>query len=321
VGSCTHDWTVLGAWTGPDVPGCTAPLLLACKACGEARGIRCGTSRASKCEGCALVYRGRVGKVAGSGLVTGVRGLFLTLTAPGAVEHRLPSGRVCPCTPVEGTDLAEWNAGASARWNRFLRDLSRLMKADLVVVGEDGREHVRQGVSYFRATEVQRRGALHYHVLLRRVDGRPVTLARADVRRLAIRHRFGHSVDVQRLEPGHAVYVAKYVAKSADGRQDVPWKGERWKPVPGYRVSKRWGLLFNDAGEIVGQTSRQMVTTPTYRTWSASRTWGTGMAAVKAAQAHYVQVLAALPCWSETGAPAFWRCLEVPAMPGGVPPD
>lgn len=316
---CVHDWTVTGAWVvgaplrpgdpssnRQPVAGCDAPLELACRVCGDCRGIRCGTSRASKCEPCAAVYRGRVGRVAGSGLVVGVRGLFLTLTAPGAVEHYAPDGSLCGCTPVGGADLAEWNARASLRWNNFVRDLSRALGADYFV---DGRR--RQGVTYFRAAEVQRRGALHYHVLLRRVDGRPVQVSKSTVRALAIRHGFGHSVDVQRLEPGHASYVAKYVAKSADERRDVPWR--LWRTPRGFRQDAETGLWVNPrTGEV---RDPELVTSPSFRTWSASRTWGLGMGEVKADQQHHVLTLAELPRWKDRAVPRAWAALAVPVRP------
>lgn len=317
---CDHSWMVTGWWQGPPVEGCDQPLELACRTCDKRVGIRCGSSRRSRCEPCATVYRGRVARVAGSGVVVGLRGVFLTLTAPGAVAHARPDGELCRCTPVGGTDLAAWNASAGTRWNNFVRDLSRYLGADYFVVDDEGRRRRRLGVSYFKATELQRRGAIHFHVLLRRVDGRPVKIARKKVRRLAIRHGFGHSVHVRRLEPGHASYAAKYVAKSSDERGDAPWVC--WR-APGlrspWRVDQATGnIVHKRTGEVGGRA--RLCTRPTFRTWSCSRSWGTTMGEVREAQQHHVLTVAQLPAWSDVPADRAWGRLFGPPRPVGASP-
>lgn len=266
---------------------CDQPNVLRCRECTRTILAVCGTARASQCSPCSVVYRGRVARVAGSGYrYSPDRAYFLTLTAPGAAPHRLPSGQRCPCTPVGGTDIGRWNGSSSVRWNRFLRDLRRLL-GDL---------------DYFRAVEVQRRGALHLHVILRlSALSRPPALSA--IRRLAVHHGFGHSVDLQGLSAaavdaagGPAGYVAKYVAKAADQRCDVPWRGTRRQQ--GRVVHDRHGEVYGYAypnGDLEDRSRRVVFSMkPTYRTWSASRGYGESMAAVRAAQSHWQAVMASL---------------------------
>ena len=330
---CDHDWSTTGFWSalddehaGPGTGlGCVQPLRLECRGCGERRRMACGTARASKCEPCAAVYRGRVGLVAGSGLVVGRDGLFITLTAPGTRPHKRPDGTLCPCTPAGGVDMADWNATLGKRWNRFLRALDRYMGSAEFTYDEGGHRRERLGLRYFKAVEVQKRGALHLHVLLRRADGRAAAIRKKKLRRLALRFGFGHAVDVQAVQPGHAAYVSKYVAKSADDRHStvVPWRTMKYvKPRDGrFAVDKRSGwIIERSTGEVVGPALRAESAQPTFRTWSAARAWGMGMAHVKAAQQHFVQVLSAVPVWEvgkvqvRTFSEAFGRTLA------GVPP-
>jgi hypothetical protein len=287
-----HGWKFAGrqGLTPADALGvpCDDPFRIAC-GCGESRWVRCGTSRASRCKPCSAAYRGRVGRVAGSGLVLGRAGLFVTLTAPGGAAHRLPDGRRCACTPPGGIDLAAWNAGAGKRWNEFVKALRR-------EYGE---------LEYFKAAEVQRRGALHFHVLIRAPRGAGVlVVSQRRVRELAMAYGFGHAVDVQPVQPSHAGYVAKYVAKSADDRGSVPWRGWRHQ-------TKTTRSVDVTTGELSSGETRRLVPSwaPTFRTWSASRRWGTSMRAVRAAQVHYAAVVAVLPSWSDRAPSPGWAML------------
>lgn len=71
------------------------------------------------------------------------------------------------------------------------------------------------------------------------------------MRELAIKHGFGHEVDIQAVKgEGAAGYCAKYVSKSADDRDELPWvdraTGERLRGVGRYRPwssSRRWSAL------------------------------------------------------------------------------
>lgn len=207
---------------------------------------RCSNHRESKCRPCATRYRRRVQAVAADGLYR--RGGFyylLTLTAPGSAAHSLPSGRRCRCTPAGGVDLARWNADAGRSWNRLLLAVERQYL-------------VRP--RYFRAAEVQERGAIHHHVLVHS----PRKLSVRTLRPLAIAAGYGHEIDLQPLTPGSrkaAFYVSKYVTKSADLRAEVPWWGQ---------------YVEQGTGEVLyGHTAA------TFRTWSQSRSWGSSMASIR----------------------------------------
>lgn len=184
--------------------------------------------------------------------------VLLTVTAPGEQEHLLRDGSLCPCTPVGGISVAEYNATASERFNRLMQALRRkygeeLQYARAAEVQDGKRRHDGQG-----------RGALHFHVLLRLDHPRRLLqdFKPSDpycvLRQLVESHGFGHAVDLQEVPESVASYCAKYVSKSADDRQQMPWLDRR-------------------TGEIVEGNGR-------YRTWTASRKWGLTMQAVRAAQ-------------------------------------
>jgi hypothetical protein len=117
------------------------------------------------------------------------------------------------------------------------------------------------GLEFFRGVEVQDRGALHDHMIV----WSPTPLRIKDVRAIAIRAGFGHSVDLAPITSVKQVtyYVSKYVTKATDQREDVPWWGE---------------VIDYDTGEVT-----EDLVDGRYRTWSCSREWGLSMAAVRAA--------------------------------------
>ena len=309
--TCVHAWGFGGREGVSEAAklavDCECPYWLRCSLCGGMRLVRCGRPSVRSCGPCGDRNKSRVRRVAMSGYARGVDGLFVTLTAPSWVQHYLPNGDACNCTGGDCPDLASWNAGAGSRFNRLMQDLRRLL-------GED--------VQYFKCAEVQRRGALHYHVLLRGdpdACGRPaLALSKVELRRLAVSHGFGHSVDVQAVEPRHWGYVAKYASKAAGDRLDVPWRGLRW--VGGFRYIERVDTVSGECYVIrVGTKEREQVPSAraTYRTWSASRRFGDSMAFVRAAQGHFSALLAALPAWDGLlgGVPASWGFVTVPARP------
>jgi hypothetical protein len=169
------------------------------------------------------------------------RVFMVTLTAPGERQHRDRStGRLCPCTPPGGVNLATWNATAGRRWSDFVTYLRRQL-------GE---------VQYAKAAECQRRGAVHFHALIR--CDKDLTRRVRALRRLAVHLGFGHELDVQSVEGMRAAgYCAKYASKATDDRQACPWADRR-------------------TGEV-GTAMR-------LRTWTASRSWGTTMATIRAEQ-------------------------------------
>lgn len=268
---------------------CDQPLRIV-RGCGAVEVWACQNHRESKCVPCSWRYRRRLARIAEAGSRPTGWLYLLTLTAPGVAQHTMPSGDVCPCTPAGGVDLAEWNAGAAAAWNR-MRTRLRAEVPDL---------------QYLRAVEVQKRGALHLHVIV----WSPVPLDKARLRRLAIGYGFGHELDLAAIVPGsrrHAYYVSKYVTKACDSRDEVPWRAD---------------VADERTGEI-----RRLRTTATYRTWSASRGWGLTMrecreaarkareAAAAAAGQAVSQVLG-----GESAAPAGSAVLPSVSVPAGVGP-
>jgi hypothetical protein len=178
--------------------------------------------------------------------------------------------------------MGAWNASASAAWNRLRLALSRVTDLE-----------------YFRAVEVQRRGALHLHVIVWSADPLDVR----EVQELAIAAGFGCSVDLKPLRPEHARYVAKYATKGADARHVVPWR----------RIVQ---VLDEETGELLDLVNCD----PTFRTWSSSRRWGLTMREIRAAhRAHVARSLVARPAdagstdtltpWSSTS-PAAGRVPE-----------
>ena len=129
---------------------------------------------------------------------------------------------------------------------------------------------VAPDVQFMRGCEVQDgkrradghgRQGLHDHVILRTRHALDEKL----IRRLAIQAGYGHSVSVDDMQPGserEAAYVSKYISKSADARWTVPWRAD---------------VVDIETGEV----SRRLVKAR-YRTWSASRRWGTTMAQLRA---------------------------------------
>lgn len=270
-----HRLLVVGYLRGPRPDGldCQRPLRVVCRDCDHRTAWACAGHRESACKPCATRYRTRVRTVAASGLRRSAGFLyFLTLTAPGAEAHCLRAGCSgagdglgcrhprCPCTPVGGVDLAEWNTSHSARWNRLRTALRRDYP----------------GLQFFRGVEVQnRRPALHDHAMV----WSPTPLHVGDLpglpglRSRAISAGFGHSLDCPPVDPGSrkaAYYVSKYVTKATDLRESVPWIGET--------VDTRTGEVTR--GLVPGR----------YRTWSMSRGWGSTMAEVRQAAAGYARL-------------------------------
>lgn len=239
-------WQVIGR--APARENCDAPLIMTNGP--QVRVQRCRASSCERCKPCGETYRRRVRRVAVDGchLYTGSTIVMVTITAPGNHQHTMPSGDVCPCTPEGGVHLAEWNGTCSGRFSRFVEDVRRMTGVKL---------------QYFRAAEVQKRGALHFHILFRVPPGHRIRLSAQSVRRLAMKHGFGHSVDVTGVSAeaaaGYASKAAHYASKTAGDRASMPWMHRR-------------------TGEVSDGYGR-------YRVWTSSRDWGVTMADVRAAQA------------------------------------
>jgi hypothetical protein len=253
-----------------------------------------GNRRASRCPSCAETYRAdtyqlvKAGLVGGKGVSPEVRShprVFATFTAPsfGAVHHRVvgPHGKVRRCRPhgqarcrrrhrendpllgqpldpdrydYEGAVV--WNAMAPRLWEKTMDLLTKeLAKA----ADYRNRDFARLGRrSFGKVCEVQARGLVHYHSIIR-LDGvdpthpgavvPPGVWASVDVLERAIRAAaaralvmapdgrkicWGEQVDIRPVDAlgadeslsdeAVAGYIAKYATKSAEctGTVDSP---------------------------------------------------------------------------------------------------
>jgi hypothetical protein len=156
--------------------------------------VACGNRRASRCPACAWTYAGDTYHLIRAGL-TGdpdkgtphtVRDhprVFATLTAPsfGPVHNR-PANRPCRCgtqhredapelgTPLDPTtyDYAGavlWNNHASDLWRYFTIYLRREIAKRAGLTQKDAHEQSR--VSFGKVAEYQKRGAVHFHAVIR----------------------------------------------------------------------------------------------------------------------------------------------------------
>lgn len=263
-----HRYHYGGMAHGHELPKCRRPKWMCCN-CGHRQLVRCRSGNERACPPCSETYRRAVLVIAGSGYVRADREavVFLTLTAPGDRQHTIRAGVACPCTPPGGIDLARWNGEAVHNWNRLRQAIERSTGVRF---------------SYFKAAEVQERGALHLHVIAR--FERPVILRKTKLRYLAMRHGFGHAIDVQAVRGDKvAAYVAKYVTKATTERRRVPYCHRRTGELgPG-----RW------------------------RAWSSARSWGMTMCQVRRAQERWARLTAA-QAEADTATPAGAAGLLIP---------
>jgi hypothetical protein len=239
--------------------------------------VACGNRRASRCPSCAWTYAGDTYHLIRAGITGDERKdvpdsvrehprVFATLTAPsfGPVHNRPDSGR-CRCgavhaegDPLLGTALDPgrydyasavlWNNHAGDLWRRFTIYLRREVASRAGVTQSALRELCR--VSFGKVAEFQKRGAVHFHAVVR-LDGpggpdspppawATVALLDSAIRAAAARVvvlvpaadgqpartlRWGSQVDVQPIgalgrdeltEEAVASYVAKYATKAAE---------------------------------------------------------------------------------------------------------
>ncbi|OXS33069.1 replication initiator [Streptomyces sp. XY006] len=265
--------TVLHAYTTAQEPG------------GMLR-VACGNRRASRCPSCAWTYAGDTFHLIRAGLVGDpdkgtprtIREhprVFATLTAPsfGPVHNR-PGTRPCRCgrrhaedAPELGTPLDPesydyagavlWNNHASELWRYFTIYLRREIAKRAGLTQKDAHEQSR--VSFGKVAEYQKRGAVHFHAVIRfdgpdGPDSPPPAWASLDLLTDSIRAaaarvavdvppggdqpartlRWGTQLDVRPIkafgdgseitELAVASYVAKYATKAAEttGATDAP---------------------------------------------------------------------------------------------------
>ncbi|MEU8964838.1 replication initiator protein RepSA [Streptomyces sp. NPDC048491] len=159
--------------------------------------VACGNRRASRCPSCAWTYAGDTYQLIRAGLAGDDRRdvpdtvrdhprVFATLTAPsfGPVHNR-PGRGVCRCGTAHATDdpalgtaldpttydyaaAVLFNNHAGGLWMRFTTRLRRELASRAGVTQRELKESAR--VSYGKVAEFQKRGAVHFHAVIR-VDG------------------------------------------------------------------------------------------------------------------------------------------------------
>ncbi|MGW0168714.1 replication initiator protein RepSA, partial [Streptomyces sp. NPDC003343] len=159
--------------------------------------IACGNRRASRCPACAFTYAGDTYHLIRAGLAGDDRRnipatvrdhprVFATLTAPsfGPVHNR-PDRGICRCgthhtadDPTLGTALDPatydyagavlFNNHAGQLWMRFTTRLRREIAVRAGLTRRELPDHAR--LSYGKVAEFQKRGAVHFHAVIR-IDG------------------------------------------------------------------------------------------------------------------------------------------------------
>ncbi|WP_226487155.1 replication initiator protein RepSA [Streptomyces parvulus] len=242
--------------------------------------VACGNRRASRCPSCAWTYAGDTYRLIRAGLAgdedkeipATVRNhprVFATLTAPsfGPVHNRPDHGR-CRCGTRHASDDSAlgtaldletydyagsvlFNNHAGDLWQRFTNRLRREIAARAGLTQRELKECAR--LSYGKVAEFQKRGAVHFHAVIR-IDGAEgpdsaapswaSTRLLSDAIRAAAHHsyttvsvpasgdqparrfRWGRQLDVRPVkafgdgsdltEQAVASYVAKYATKAAE---------------------------------------------------------------------------------------------------------
>ncbi|MFF0512350.1 replication initiator protein RepSA [Streptomyces sp. NPDC004250] len=227
--------------------------------------LACGNRRASRCPSCAWTYAGDTYHLIRAGLAGADRRdipgtvrdhprVFATLTAPsfGPVHNR-PDNGTCRCgtrhtpdAPVLGTALDPteydyagavlFNNHAGQLWQRFTTRLRRELATRAGLSRRELPDHLR--VSYGKVAEFQKRGALHFHAVIR-LDGpdgpgtTPPTWATVDLLTDAIRAAAAHS----------------YTSVSVPAAADQPARTFRW----GTQLDVRPVMAFGDGSEVTEQ--------------------------------------------------------------------
>lgn len=280
---------VLSAFDSRDLPG-------------QELHVPCGNRRASKCPACSRVYARDTFELIRAGVAGGKQVpdtvadnpmVFLTLTAPSfghvhgtrdgqrcrprdkaqRCEHGRPIGCMAShddddpaigapiCVDCYDLDTAiVWQWFAPELWRRFTMSLRRAVASHLGVSDSRLKDHAR--VQYAKVAEPQRRGAMHFHALIR-LDGptaegigapAPANVAAGDLARIAQQAarqveytapavddtdrarvlRFGTQIDARAVRTG--------------SRPDAPGEHLRAEQVAGY-IAK---YSTKDAGTTAG---------------------------------------------------------------------
>ncbi|CAM5430148.1 Replication initiation protein OS=Streptomyces albaduncus OX=68172 GN=FHS32_006494 PE=4 SV=1 [Streptomyces griseoloalbus] len=227
--------------------------------------LACGNRRASRCPSCARTYAGDTYHLIRAGLAGDDRReipatvrdhprVFATLTAPsfGPVHNR-PDHGVCRCGTRHAPDAPElgtaldpdtydyagavlFNNHAGQLWQRFTNRLRREIAARAGLTQRELKERAR--LSYGKVAEFQKRGALHFHSVIR-LDGPdgpntfPPAWATVDMLADAIRAAAAHS----------------YTSVSVPAAEDQPARTFRW----GTQLDIRPVKAFGDGSDITEQ--------------------------------------------------------------------
>jgi hypothetical protein len=219
--------------------------------------VACGNRRASRCPTCAYTYAGDTYHLIRAGLAgdeskdipATVRDhprVFATLTAPsfGPVHNR-PDRGVCRCgtrhpedDPALGTALDPatydyagtvlFNNHAGQLWQRFTTRLRREIAARAGLTQRELKDVLR--VSYGKVAEFQKRGAIHFHAVIR-LDGpdgpdtAPPSWATVQLLEDSIRDAVAHS----------------YTSVTVPAAGDQPCRPFRWGPQLDIRPVKAFG--------------------------------------------------------------------------------
>ncbi len=211
-------------------------------------------------------------------------------------EHGVDVGRpLCiECADLEGA--VEWNAHASVLFSEMIR------RARQNVITAMGLSRRRAGsrvrLEYAKVAELQRRGLVHFHAIVR-LDlpgdvAAPEVLFLAHALRSAVRStsvrdqerdfRFGSVVDVQPLgesarDVAHAAsYLAKYVTKTASGNLELARRFSRRSQIARavadpYRcrlVECAWDLGYERHANTVGYRGQFLTKSRGYSTTFAN---------------------------------------------------
>ncbi|WUC16728.1 replication initiation protein [Streptomyces sp. NBC_00564] len=227
--------------------------------------IACGNRRATRCPACAWMYAGDTYHLIRAGLAGDDRHdipatvrehprVFATFTAPsfGPVHNRPAHGR-CRCgarhtenDPALGTALDParydyagavlFNNHAGDLWHRFAKRLRREIAARAGLTQRELADTCR--VSYGKVAEFQKRGAVHFHAVIR-LDGPdgpedpPPSWATVDLLDAAIR----------------AAAVHRYATVSVSAAGDEPARAFQW----GTQLDIRPVKAFGDGSDITEQ--------------------------------------------------------------------
>ncbi|SEO22241.1 replication initiator [Actinacidiphila rubida] len=283
LGGCTHPIRLDGHRTEHELNPTTGEIgpavhrLLSDQLAAGHLLVRCNNRRTTRCAACAETYRRDTFHLITAGLrggkgtpedVTDHPRVFATFTAPGfGPVHNRPDSGTCRCGTAHPADAPElgtplnpdtydyeaavlWNAYAGALWRRFSIYLRREIAKRAGLSQRAFRDHAR--VSFAKVAEYQKRGAVHFHAVIR-LDGpdggttQPPAWATADLLTDAIRaaasaacvtgptidgrphtFAFGRQLDVRTIRGADfagstaltdravAAYIAKYATKGAE---------------------------------------------------------------------------------------------------------